>query len=176
MVTWLPGRPHEPPRFETGPVAQRGALGTRVGAGDCAAAGFCAGAGGGVLLLIATLFALANAGIPLRLEAFPEMISEPVVLGVFAGLVAGKAIGITGSCWLALKLRIGARPDDISLSHVLGLGWVAGIGFTMSIFIADLAFAQDPGVLVAAKSAILAGSVTASALGLLWLARVGSKD
>ena len=93
-----------------------------------------------------------------------ETVSSPVALGIVAGLVVGKQLGITVFTWLALKSGISELPRGINWRHVYGAGWLAGIGFTMSLFISDLAFSE--GSLVdAAKLGILAASLIAGAVG-----------
>ncbi len=122
-----------------------------------------------VALLVIPLFALVNAGIPIEPATFGTALSHPVTLGVIAGLVAGKFIGITGICWVALKLGIGNLPEDTEFDHIIGVSLLAGIGFTMSIFIAELAFAGTPENLIMAKTAILLASLLAGICGYLWL-------
>lgn len=113
---------------------------------------------------IMPLFALANAGVPLDLGKF----TSPVALAVAAGLVIGKPVGIVSFSWLAIRLGIAARPREIGWDVLLGAGALAGIGFTMSLFIAGLAL-EGP-LLDAAKIGTLAGSVVSAALGMGLLA------
>lgn len=122
-----------------------------------------------VALLVIPLFALVNAGVPIEMASFGTALSHPVTLGVIAGLVAGKCIGITGICWIALKLGIGNLPEGTEFRHIVGVSLLAGIGFTMSIFIAELAFAATPENLLMAKTGILFASLLAGAGGYLWL-------
>ncbi len=89
-----------------------------------------------------------------------------IFIGVAAGLVIGKPVGILAFCWLADKLGICEIPREIGYRGLLVVGTVAGIGFTMAIFIAELAFA-DAGQLAIAKTAVLTGSLVAAAVGLL---------
>ena len=110
------------------------------------------------------LFALANAGVPLDLGAF----GSSVALAVAAGLVVGKPLGIVAFSWLAVRLRIASLPLGVGWSALLGAGALAGIGFTMALFIAELALAGP--FLVAAKLGTLSGSAVAAALGLGLLA------
>ncbi|HEX5915786.1 MAG TPA: Na+/H+ antiporter NhaA, partial [Rubrobacter sp.] len=106
-----------------------------------------------VVFAIMPLFALANAGVPLG-GAILETLTSPVALGIVVGLVVGKQLGITLFAWLAVRSGISELPGDINWRHVYGAGWLAGIGFTMSLFITDLAFSE--GSLVdAAKLGIL---------------------
>jgi NhaA family Na+:H+ antiporter len=117
-----------------------------------------------VNFLILPLFAFANAGVPLTLAGF----GAPVPLAVIAGLVLGKPIGIFTASWLAVRLGIAARPDDIPWPVITAAGMLCGIGFTMSIFIANLAF--DAELLTSAYLGILAGSLASALLGLTLLA------
>ncbi|MBI3207028.1 MAG: Na+/H+ antiporter NhaA [Myxococcales bacterium] len=114
---------------------------------------------------IMPLFALANAGVPLA----GVSISGPgalVFAGIAAGLVAGKTVGITGASWLAVRAGFAAVPRGVRWSGVLVVGLVGGIGFTMSLFVAGLAYPPGP-MLETAKLAVLAGSTTAAVGGLL---------
>ncbi|MEJ7901956.1 MAG: Na+/H+ antiporter NhaA, partial [Thermomicrobiales bacterium] len=94
--------------------------------------------------------------------------------GVILGLVIGKQVGITLFAWLATRLRLATLPSDISWRQIYGVSWVAGIGFTMSLFIADLAF-TEAGLLASAKVGILAASIVAGGVGYLLLSRSGSR-
>jgi Na+:H+ antiporter, NhaA family len=125
-----------------------------------------------VALLVIPLFALANAGIPLHFESLGATLSHPVTLGAGAGLVLGKFIGITGASWLALRLGIGQLPSGTTLAQIAGVALLGGIGFTMSIFIAELAYIAHPDLLIMAKTGILAASLCSGALGYLWLLSV----
>jgi len=119
--------------------------------------------------IVIPIFSLANAGIPIDWASIGDTISHPVSLGITLGLVAGKLIGIAGFCWLAVKLGITNLPNDINFKHIIGVAFMGGIGFTMSIFIAELGFAQYPEDLLMAKSGILIGSAFAGISGFLWL-------
>ena len=120
---------------------------------------------------IMPIFALANAGVSLAGEPL-DATAWRVVFGVGIGLVFGKPIGILLASWLALKLRLGTLPPGLTFRHLTVLGVVAGIGFTMALFIAQLAF-TDPRLLAAAKLGVLASSgvaaIAALALGHLGL-------
>jgi NhaA family Na+:H+ antiporter len=118
------------------------------------------------------IFALANAGIPIEWGAAAESLSHPVTLGVGLGLIVGKLIGVAGASWLAVRLGIAKLPADITMQHIVGVGLLAGIGFTMSIFIADLAYTRTPEYLLLAKTGILAGSLVSGIAGYLWLRRL----
>jgi NhaA family Na+:H+ antiporter len=116
-----------------------------------------------VVFAIMPLFALANAGVPLG-RGIVEALTNPVALGIVAGLVFGKQLGITLFSWLAVRLGVSELPEGIGWRHLYGVGWLAGIGFTMSLFITDLAFSN--GALVdAAKVGILAASLVAGVVG-----------
>lgn len=119
-----------------------------------------------VSFAIMPLFAFANAGIPLRLEAF----ADPVALAVAVGLILGKPLGIVLACWLAVRLGVAALPSGISWGVLAGGGVLAGIGFTMALFIAGLAL-NDP-LLDAAKLGILMGSALCAVLGMALLIRL----
>ena len=122
-----------------------------------------------VALLVLPIFALANAGVPVAFDTIWVALQHPVTLGVTLGLVLGKFIGITGSCWLALKLNIGQLPEHTEFRHIAGVSLLAGIGFTMSLFIAELAFAGHAEQLLMAKLGILCASLAAGIMGYGWL-------
>jgi Na+:H+ antiporter, NhaA family len=116
-----------------------------------------------VVFAIMPLFALANAGVPLG-GSILETLTSPVALGIVVGLVVGKQLGITLFAWLAVRSGISELPGDINWRHVYGAGWLAGIGFTMSLFITDLAFV-DGSLVDAAKLGILVASLIAGVVG-----------
>lgn len=120
------------------------------------------------------LFALANAGVRLEGADFSAT-AQQVMLGVAVALIAGKPLGIFLGSWLAVRLGLGRLPEGVSWRSVLLIGCLGGIGFTMSIFIATLAFG-DAGLLAAAKSGVLLGSLLSGVLGLalgFWFAKRG---
>ncbi len=121
-----------------------------------------------VAFLILPLFALANTGIDIPSDWQAGLLS-PNSLGIMAGLVLGKPVGILLLSWLAVKLGWCRLPGDLGWRHVLGAGLLGGIGFTMSIFITNLAFAGQADVVTASKIAILAASLAAGMLGFGWL-------
>ncbi len=129
-----------------------------------------------VAFLVIPIFALFNAGIPLQFGAMGETFSHPVMLGVMLGLLLGKFIGITGACWLALRLGIGQLPTGTRFSQIAAVSVLAGIGFTMSIFIAELAFAAQPEYLLMAKTGVLAASLVAGVIGFVWLWWLGRES
>jgi NhaA family Na+:H+ antiporter len=118
--------------------------------------------------LIIPLFALANAGIPLQGGAM-EAFSGTLSLGVIAGLAIGKPLGIVLACLFAVKIGVATLPRGITWRHVAGAGMLGGVGFTMAIFIANLAFAGDSTNLEHTKLAILAASVISTVAGVLTL-------
>ncbi|QFU77267.1 Na+/H+ antiporter NhaA [Halioglobus maricola] len=114
-----------------------------------------------VAYLVIPVFALANAGIPINFAEFGETISSPITLGVLCGLLLGKPLGIAGFTWMTLKMGWAKLPEGLNMKHIVGVGLLGGIGFTMSIFIADLGFAGKPAELLAAKTGILLASAIA---------------
>lgn len=122
-----------------------------------------------VALLVIPVFALANAGVPIDLAALGAAFQSDVTWGVLAGLVLGKFIGISAAAWLALRFGVAELPHGTQLRHILGVAWLGGIGFTMSIFIAELAYADQPQLLLYAKTGVLLASVIAGTAGYAWL-------
>ncbi|MGH8976702.1 MAG: Na+/H+ antiporter NhaA, partial [Acidimicrobiia bacterium] len=125
--------------------------------------------------LIVPLFALANAGVLLNATVVDDALTARVTWGVVAGLVAGKLLGVTLFTWLAVRLRIGTLPEGARWSSIVGVGALAGIGFTVSIFVAGLAF-DEPRLTEQAKIGILIASIVAGLLGASLLARSGTAD
>jgi NhaA family Na+:H+ antiporter len=115
---------------------------------------------------IMPIFALANAGVSLT-DAELSAAAHFVMLGAALALMAGKPLGIVGATWLAVRLGWCRLSPGVSWGGVCLVGLLAGIGFTMSIFIAMLAF-SDEGLLMAAKLGVLLGSLAAATLGLAW--------
>ncbi len=124
-----------------------------------------------VAFLVIPAFAFINAGIPIEFASMQATLTNPVTLGVMLGLVLGKFIGITAACWLALRLGIGQLPAHTRFSQIAGVALLAGIGFTMAIFIAELGFSGQPQHLLMAKTGILVASVLAGVAGFVWLWR-----
>lgn len=120
-----------------------------------------------VVFVIMPLFALANAGVALGSEAVAAL-THPVTLGVIAGLVIGKPLGIGLAAWAAVRLGLARLPDDTNWRQILGVACLGGIGFTMSLFIAGLAFGEGD-LLEKAKIGILAASLLAGLCGALIL-------
>jgi NhaA family Na+:H+ antiporter len=126
-----------------------------------------------IVFIVLPVFALANAGVRVG-GAGPGGGGTSVLLGTMLGLLIGKPIGIVAFSWLAVRARFGVLPRDLAWRHVVGAGVLAGIGFTMSLFIATLAFDGGP-ALEKAKIAILSASALATIAGLavLWRKTVG---
>jgi NhaA family Na+:H+ antiporter len=122
-----------------------------------------------VAYLVIPIFALANAGIPIDFAGFGNYLDHPITLGVLAGLLVGKPLGIVGMTWLTVKLGWARLPTGLNMRHIVGVGLLGGIGFTMSIFIADLGFANQPQDLLMAKTGILLASAIAGLSGITWL-------
>ncbi|MQA95293.1 MAG: Na+/H+ antiporter NhaA [Streptosporangiales bacterium] len=114
--------------------------------------------------VIVPIFALANAGVVLNSESLTRAATSPITWGIAGGLVLGKFIGITLGTWLPLRLNLGDLPGSLVWGQVFGGAAISGIGFTVSLFITDLAF-EDPVLQSQAKIGILAGSLVAAALG-----------
>jgi len=117
---------------------------------------------------IMPLFALSNAGV--RLDGAAAAITSPAALGIMLGLVLGKMVGITGFSALAVRAGLASLPSGVTWRMLNGAAWLGGIGFTMSLFIAGLAF-SDAALLDAAKIGVLASSVVAGTVGFLLLRR-----
>lgn len=128
-----------------------------------------------VAFVIVPLFALANAGIPIDLGSLATALREPVALGVMSGLVIGKIVGVVAFSLFAVKMGWGKLPKGFTGFHLVGVGMLAGIGFTMSIFIAELGFSHDAQHLLQAKTGILFASIAAGVLGYLWLVLTSRK-
>jgi len=120
--------------------------------------------------LIMPIFALANTNITFQKEMISGLVS-PLGLGIILGLFAGKTIGVTFFSWLAVKLKWAELPSGAGWKHILGLGMLAGIGFTMSIFISLLSFSDELHI-SEAKFAILAASIISGLVGFVFLKRI----
>jgi Na+:H+ antiporter, NhaA family len=120
-----------------------------------------------VAFFIVPLFVLANTAIHISADA-TSLLKENVSLGVFAGLVIGKPLGIISFCFIAINLGIAKMPKRLQFKHFIGVGFLGGIGFTMSVFITMLAF-QDINIINASKLIIIIASIVAACLGLLIL-------
>ncbi len=118
--------------------------------------------------VIVPIFALANAGVRVVGIDVAAAATSSVALGVALGLVLGKAIGVTGFSWLVVRLGLGRLPAGVGWRHMLGTAMLAGIGFTVALFIAELAF-DDPSIVDLSKIGIFTGSIVAAILGYLLL-------
>jgi NhaA family Na+:H+ antiporter len=128
-----------------------------------------------VAFIVIPIFAFINAGVPFELAGLGETLSHPVTMGVMSGLILGKLVGIVGLSWLTLKLGFGQLPAGTKFSQIIGVALLAGIGFTMSIFIAELGFAGQAENILMAKTGILVASLLAGVGGYLWLYFVSDK-
>jgi NhaA family Na+:H+ antiporter len=115
--------------------------------------------------LIVPLFAVANAGVVFQATSLEAPGASDVAVGVGLALVVGKLLGVSGAAWLAVRSKVGSLPDGVAWPHIVGVGGLAGIGYTVSLFIADLAFPK-PDLVDAAKLGILAASLAAAVLGV----------
>ncbi len=125
-----------------------------------------------VAFIVLPVFALANTGVVLPASLWEQVVA-PNGIGIMAGLVAGKPVGIMLLCALAVTLRICRLPEQVNWIHLLGAGLLGGIGFTMSIFITGLAFHEQALLVDASKLAIFAASVLAGVLGSVVLLAAG---
>ena len=119
--------------------------------------------------LVIPIFALANAGVPLEASSIISIFNSPVAIGITAGLLIGKLLGIAGFSWVAVKLGMTKLPEGLNFNHIIGVALMGGIGFTMSIFVAELGFSNAPQALLEAKTGILFASFIAGVTGFLWL-------
>ena len=126
-----------------------------------------------VAFLILPIFALANTGIVIGAGWAAELLSNNS-LGILLGLAAGKPVGILLFSFIAVSIGLCRLPLDLAWRHVLGAGMLGGIGFTMSIFITNLAFTTQPEVVNASKMAILLASLVAGVIGFAWLNIMGA--
>lgn len=124
--------------------------------------------------LVVPLFALANAGVQTSWSQLVEAFSEPVTLGVFFGLVLGKPLGIFLFAWVAVRLKVGKMPVGATWRQVWGVAMLGGIGFTVALFVTELAFGPGP-IGDQAKVGILAASAVAGICGYLFLRLVSPK-
>lgn len=124
--------------------------------------------------VIVPLFALANAGVDLSGD-IAAVLFGPIGLGILLGLIFGKPIGITLLVWLTVRLGWSSLPAGVTMRQMVGASCLAGIGFTMSLFIGELAFADNE-LLEAAKIGILVASITAGLLGSLLLISAGRRS
>lgn len=128
-----------------------------------------------VAFIILPIFALANTGILIDSESL-KTLTQANEIGIMSGLVFGKPIGITLLCFIAVSVGICKLPLDLNWKHVFGAGLLGGIGFTMSIFITNLAFAGNTTEINGSKIAILLASLTAGTIGFIWLKLLGAPN
>jgi NhaA family Na+:H+ antiporter len=128
-----------------------------------------------VAYVIVPTFALANAGVQLSGDALGGLASDPVTLGVGLGLLVGKTVGISAASYLAIKLGIARLPAGATFRHIVGLAMVAGIGFTVALFVTSISL-TEPALVDSAKVGILAGSLIAGILGYLMLRAIPPSD
>lgn len=121
-----------------------------------------------VSFVILPVFALANAGIVFTSDSLSEAVNSNITLGIVAALLVGKALGIVGFSWLAVRLGLGQLPSSVKWLHVLGVGFLAGIGFTVAIFVSGIAF-DDHALVDQSKMGIFGASLLAGAVGYLVL-------
>ena len=124
--------------------------------------------------VVVPLFALANAGVDFGGGVLSGALGSTLTWAIVVGLLVGKPVGIAGATWVALRLRVGALPEGVSFRHVVGAGVLGGIGFTVSIFIAGLAF-DDVRLVNDAKVGIFIGSIASGALGAVILLTLGRR-
>jgi NhaA family Na+:H+ antiporter len=121
-----------------------------------------------VCFLVLPLFALASAGTALSIEQMKQALSSPIALGIFVGLVLGKAVGITLFSFIGVKVRLAGMAGGLTWTGIAGVGLLAGVGFTVALFISGLSF-EDPASMATAKIAVLAASLAAGAIGYAFL-------
>jgi len=124
--------------------------------------------------LIVPLFALANAGVDFRGGLFAQAMGSALTWAITLGLVLGKIAGISAAVWLCVRTGLGRLPDGVRPLHVLGVAAVAGIGFTVSLFIAELAY-TDAALVQTAKVGIFTGSIIAALLGAVIMLIAGRR-
>ncbi|GGO42045.1 hypothetical protein GCM10008949_53650 [Deinococcus humi] len=116
-----------------------------------------------VTYAVLPMFAFMNAGVTVSTGGV-----DTVTLGVFLGLLLGKPLGVVGAAWLAVRVGLAALPKGVNWPLLCGVGLLSGIGFTVSLFVSNLAF-EDAALQAQAKLGVLAGTVLAAVLGVLWL-------
>ena len=121
------------------------------------------------MIVILPLFALLNAGVVLDMASMGAAVTSPVTLGIVSGLVIGKPLGITLGALLAYKMGWGSLPRGVQFREVITSGLLAGIGFTMSVFITTLGFSDHPDLIAEAKIGILLSSIFSAVLGSVWV-------
>ena len=120
-----------------------------------------------VAYAVIPVFGLANAGVSFA-GLTPSALLDPVPLGIAAGLVLGKQVGVFGAAWAAVRLGVASKPEGATMSMLYGVSLLCGIGFTMSLFIGSLAFTSEL-LLIETKIGVFAGSVICAVAGVVWL-------
>lgn len=119
--------------------------------------------------IVLPAFALASAGVLFRLSDFQNPLTGQLSLGIILGLVVGKLVGIAGASWLMVRLKMAQLPKGVNWYHIIGVALIAGTGFTVSIFITELVFADNEVLSNIAKISVFIGSVVASIVGSFFL-------
>lgn len=119
--------------------------------------------------LVVPIFALANSGIKLTGEVISDATSSDITLGVFLGLLIGKVVGVFSTTWIATRIGIGELPSGVNSVHIFGVALLAGVGFTVALFVTELAFEGKPVLAEDAKIGILSASTLAGILGYTFL-------
>jgi len=122
-----------------------------------------------VILIVIPLFAFINAGIPLQWQEITSHLHHPLILGIILGLVVGKTLGIFITTWFMVKFAGGALPPQVKFGHIAATSLICGIGFTMSMFVANLSFNGNAQALILAKTGIMIASCLAGIAGYVWL-------
>ncbi len=125
-----------------------------------------------VAYMILPIFAFANAGVSLTGVSFSDL-AQPLPLGIAAGLVLGKQIGVFSATWIAVKTGLARLPEGVDWRHIYGVACLTGVGFTMSLFIGSLAFGADE-TMNAVRLGVISGSVVSGVLGYVVLRAVGA--
>ena len=128
-----------------------------------------------VNFLIIPVFSLANSAIPIDVLNIGSVLTDSITIGIIVGLVLGKPVGIVLATWVAVKMKICTLPENTTMQHIVGAGFLAGIGFTMSVFITELAFSGQKEILVISKTGILLASIMAAVIGFVYLVYVNKK-
>ncbi|WP_276366576.1 Na+/H+ antiporter NhaA [Chryseolinea sp. H1M3-3] len=126
-----------------------------------------------VAFLIMPLFALANAGVELNTDIFSSIFNNTVSLGVLLGLFVGKFLGVVIFTWAMIKFKIAVLPNGMNWNHLFGVGFLAGVGFTMSLFITTLAF-DDSQLITDAKIGIFLASIISGSMGYFVLKKASA--
>ena len=119
--------------------------------------------------VVVPLFALANAGVAIGFGDLGSLLTQDVTLGVAVGLLVGKTLGVTAAAWLAVRLGLGRLPARTRWSHMVGMALLAGIGFTVALFVSALSFGDAAALADQAKIGIFVASILAGLAGFAWL-------